>query len=286
MGLQSNHFRPDAALEACLVNDSKNVKEGAVGDHVKKIQTALKILDNLTISPAELAAKRYGPSTAAAVLAFKKKRRIINPAYQTSADNIVGKMTMAALDEEMRRKSGGGGSTISPDLQIVNAADIKRLAALTKAEAELRRLKRAFEPGVPNEKDSVVKAMQRQLFVPLDSNFWNIVNQLLSFIQTNRLTRTHFLVDKASNEFAHVDSSNQPGKGITFCASFFNTNDNCRQEVITHEFFHFIVGLQHFYSTKSLGEAMKCPHHLARVVFDIAVGQQLAPCAGSGTICR
>jgi hypothetical protein len=38
---------------------------------------------------------------AAAVLAYKKKRNIINWSYQQQADNIVGKMTIAALDAEM-----------------------------------------------------------------------------------------------------------------------------------------------------------------------------------------
>jgi hypothetical protein len=38
----------------------------------------------------------YGKQTADAVLAYKKKRGIINRGYQASADNIVGKMTMAS----------------------------------------------------------------------------------------------------------------------------------------------------------------------------------------------
>ena len=48
-----------------------------------------------------MARAHYGPSTAAAVLAFKTRRNIINRAYQTKADNIVGRMTIAALDAEM-----------------------------------------------------------------------------------------------------------------------------------------------------------------------------------------
>ncbi|MCY2978476.1 MAG: hypothetical protein NTU79_07405 [Planctomycetota bacterium] len=40
-------------------------------------------------------------NTAAAVLAYKTKRKIINRDYQMTADNIVGKMTMASLDREM-----------------------------------------------------------------------------------------------------------------------------------------------------------------------------------------
>jgi hypothetical protein len=54
--------------------------------------------------PGRFAGKRYGPSTAAAVLKFKQKRNIVNRAYQTQADNIVGKMTIAALDNEMLQR--------------------------------------------------------------------------------------------------------------------------------------------------------------------------------------
>jgi hypothetical protein len=45
----------------------------------------------------------YGSSTANGVLNYKRKRGIINRTYQTQADNIVGKMTIAALDAEMAR---------------------------------------------------------------------------------------------------------------------------------------------------------------------------------------
>jgi hypothetical protein len=101
MPLQSNLFRSDQKLQACLLHDSAHVTPGSVGDHVNKIQTALMILDKLDIEPSERSAKRYGPSTAAAVLSYKKKRNIINRSYQTQADNIVGKMTIASLDNEM-----------------------------------------------------------------------------------------------------------------------------------------------------------------------------------------
>jgi hypothetical protein len=59
------------------------------------------MLDQINVEAHELSAKRYGPSTAAAVLAFKRKRNIINWSYQTQADNIVGKMTIAAMDKEL-----------------------------------------------------------------------------------------------------------------------------------------------------------------------------------------
>jgi hypothetical protein len=48
---------------------------------------------------SELEQSLYGPSTASAVLAYKQSRDIINRSYQTQADDIVGKMTMRALDD-------------------------------------------------------------------------------------------------------------------------------------------------------------------------------------------
>jgi peptidoglycan hydrolase-like protein with peptidoglycan-binding domain len=104
MGLQSEFFRGDPKLEACLIQDSAHVTPGAVGDHVVKIQVALTTLDSSDIDDGESTTGTYGPSTAAAVLAFKQKRNIVNPSYQTQADNIVGKMTIAALDREIFQK--------------------------------------------------------------------------------------------------------------------------------------------------------------------------------------
>lgn len=122
MALRSTTLGGDSALQACLVKDPAHVLPGARGAHVAKIQKALLLLDKAEISASELRSKTYGATTTAAVLAFKRKRKIINVAYQTQADNIVGKMTIARLDEEMveleRRMtpnraacgSNGGGS--------------------------------------------------------------------------------------------------------------------------------------------------------------------------------
>lgn len=105
MGLQSDSFRGDPRLEACLVNDSAHITKGTVGDFVAKIQTAILSLDDgMDIDQGEIDNCMYGPSTAAAVLDFKRKRNIINFSYQKQADDIVGKMTIAALDAEMVNK--------------------------------------------------------------------------------------------------------------------------------------------------------------------------------------
>jgi hypothetical protein len=100
--LRSQMLREDRALQACLVSDPAHVVPGSRGPHVAKIQSALLLLDRrLTLPAVELRAKHYGPGTAAAVLEFKRKRRIINFSYQTAPDNIVGKMTIARLDDEL-----------------------------------------------------------------------------------------------------------------------------------------------------------------------------------------
>ena len=101
MGLVSRHFRNDKKLQDCLVKDSAHVTKDAKGDHVGKIQAALITLEGHGIDSAELREKRYGTSTADAVLAYKRKRQIINRSYQRTADNVVGKMTIARLDAEM-----------------------------------------------------------------------------------------------------------------------------------------------------------------------------------------
>jgi hypothetical protein len=99
MPLQSKLFKGDQRLEACLIHDSAHVTPGTAGEFVTKIQKALFILDGAVIDPSEQGI--YGPSTADAVLAYKKRRKIINYSYQTQADNIVGKMTIASLDNEL-----------------------------------------------------------------------------------------------------------------------------------------------------------------------------------------
>ena len=104
MPLRCKLFRNDSRLERCLVHDAAHVTPGSVGEFVHKIQRALILLDGLQIHAEELIGHRYGPSTAAAVLKYKQKRNIVNDSYQTKADNIVGKMTIASLDDELSQR--------------------------------------------------------------------------------------------------------------------------------------------------------------------------------------
>jgi hypothetical protein len=99
-------FKNDPRLEACLHENAAHVLLGAHGEHVAKIQAAIYIAAGLKIAPRELAFASYGPSTAKAVLKYKTDRQIINHSYQQKPDDIVGKMTIAALDAEVRRTEG------------------------------------------------------------------------------------------------------------------------------------------------------------------------------------
>jgi hypothetical protein len=101
MPLKSQLLKGDQKLEACLVSDPAHIVPGARGEHVGKIQKVLVTLGTGVISVNEIVSMTYGPTTARAVLAFKgPPRNIINRAYQRTPDNIVGKITIEALDRE------------------------------------------------------------------------------------------------------------------------------------------------------------------------------------------
>lgn len=85
-----------------LVNDAAHVVIGDRGEFVSKIQFAALLLGGGRIGPTELFNQQYGPETASVVLLYKTNRKIINLSYQKTADNIVGKMTIRSLDDEMQ----------------------------------------------------------------------------------------------------------------------------------------------------------------------------------------
>ena len=99
--LKSKWFRDNERLRKCLLSDPAHVLSGDRGDYVYLIQGALQTLDYALISPQELIETKYGDSTAKAVLRYKTKRQIVNFSYQQAPDNIVGRMTMRSLDDEM-----------------------------------------------------------------------------------------------------------------------------------------------------------------------------------------
>jgi hypothetical protein len=124
MPLNSDFFSGDPRLEACLINDPAHITPGAQGPHVRKIQEAVVILCRMAIPLKEMENMVYGPGTTNAILSYKQQNGIINSNYETTADNIVGKMTIQSLDDGMAEfeaqlasepKPIGGPDPRSPD---------------------------------------------------------------------------------------------------------------------------------------------------------------------------
>jgi peptidoglycan hydrolase-like protein with peptidoglycan-binding domain len=136
-GLRSDLFLGDRALEAALSVDAAHIVRGAIGEHVKKIQTALALLlrdPPCGIADGEARAGRYGQTTAAAVLRYKSDHRIINIAYQRTPDDIVGKMTMRALDDAVAALEGDFGRAF---LDILSRAAPTRTARPFRRSIEM-----------------------------------------------------------------------------------------------------------------------------------------------------
>ena len=123
MALRSSLFAGDARVEAIAVSDASNVKYGDHGPHVIKIQHALNLIEEAGLDEDGV----YGGMTQQAVLDYNRARSIINYAYQTQADAIVGKMTIAALDDELwnqeQLEQTSGPMTVRLLLPIISPAD-------------------------------------------------------------------------------------------------------------------------------------------------------------------
>jgi hypothetical protein len=135
MGLSSTLFKDDKRLNACQVDDAAHLTLGTKGDYVAKVQLALYALDWLAIDRGELLSHIYGPSTAKAVRAYKTKRKIINRAYQNTPDDIVGKMTITRLDQEMvlweQTHRGRGDCACAPSGGILRTGPLSRHGLVT-----------------------------------------------------------------------------------------------------------------------------------------------------------
>src|SRR5262249_28522891 len=105
--LQSDELKDDPKLEACATTPSRHLLVGSPpGPHLLKIQLARERLrpTGPAIDSAEKRDMRYGPTTASAVLNYKKTHvpPIINTAYQRDPDPICGQMTIKAMDADLR----------------------------------------------------------------------------------------------------------------------------------------------------------------------------------------
>ena len=286
MALSSSALSTDPRIIIAYTNRARPLGIGEPqGTATARIQAALVRLGyDLPISTREGGTDGiFGDETRRVVIRFQNSNGL-------KPDGLVGHLTLDKLDAQLNA-IGPTPPLPAPedaDLRLIAVADARRKDALAKAEAALLDIKAAFEPDPPDTSNPIIQAIQRQMFFPLDSNFWPRTNKALNLIQNNLHSKTKYKIDKLDDTcFAHVDPTNEKSKGVWFCASFFKdrTTDTCRQEVITHEYFHFFTGPGHFYGSRNPDEALRCPHHLARLVFDIAVHQRFAPCDPKANLC-
>lgn len=256
MSLQSIQFKGDPALEACLVQDSAHILQGHAGNHVGKIQTALGTLDRASIDPTEVTGQRYGSSTAAAVLTYKQRRNIVNPAYQKTADNIVGKMTIAALDKELASSSATDPKTAAKEATPLALKWVGN--AIFALNARIQSLGNRFGPSnlalvsfpqirIHFHTDRLkrgateVASLQR-----LEANYQKMRKHLINNDPIFRSVDDATAARETAGQFRPgviLGAYVLPGKPIAFTSHFLNLGPNARSAMILHELGHFISPL-------------------------------------------
>jgi hypothetical protein len=281
MPSQSKLFKGDQRLEACLIHDSAHITPGTVGEHVGRIQTALATIDGSVIQASEISAMAYGPSTTTAVLAFKRKRQIINYSYETQVDNIVGKMTIAALDLEVLTReqptapycviyacphhhflmakvsapaaAPSSGVVHATDVQIMQRSYIESQWSLAFAGPLLDGLIVGITAHNLNSKDKAVfKAVVRWLKVdpkdpiaamPAITAARRLMLRACGMKTSARLDPPLARVPGAT--FITSSVVGNVDRGIDFGDDFFKRKGpRCRRDVVTHECFH-MLGVHH-----------------------------------------
>ena len=169
MPLMSRWFRGDARLHQTLVSDPHHVQLGDRGPYVRLIQEALHLLDGASIDQQDTDMEYYGRLTADAVKRYKTTRSIINSSYQTAPDDIVGRMTIRHLDDEMlmseqrqRRLLIAFNVTLSPPPTSVVVTEtgapwFKWADKFTKFDPTLRKMVTMRTGASPQVAASVIK---------------------------------------------------------------------------------------------------------------------------------
>lgn len=267
MSLQSTLFKGDPKLEACAVVDAAHVVPGATGPHVSKIQEALLRLDGAGIAAGERGESRYGLSTAAAVLKYKRARRLINFPYQAQADNIVGKMTVTSLDNELFALERRTAPTPSPAMSALAERD--KAISLQWAQAAVAQLTEARQfivspppgplPGLP----PIVPPTVRLTFDALEVHFHistatipraDYIAKVITIFQKDinllNASGNFFVDDTASAEAAKGIPAHVPfGSGKVNFTPAFKERDRatgtglgpaCRAAMVLHEPVHVV----------------------------------------------
>lgn len=294
MALVSELFKDDTELEAVLKDPRAHliVKTPAIrGAHVGKVHEALRLLQpGNPVSETEKIAQEYGESTAEAVLQYKKDRNIINPAYQKAPDNIVGTMTIQAMDDELVGKKASRS-----DLMDTAFNDSRQM--LRTAVGILRKLKSDIDSVVAAgdspaaasalvqiliDNNRNIEVLARRLLVPRDvtsAAFRDALSKTIDLLDKNlRMPKSLFdagltgvcsptfpaNVAIGGVPFARTGDSLTPGK-THLCEPFFKSNRFQRRDVLTHEIFHLFGPAFTDHSVANTAEGLSNPNTLAQI---------------------
>ncbi len=253
MALQSIQFRGDQALEACLVSHAAHILQGHSGRHVGKIQAALGSIDAASIDAGEISRNFYGGSTADAVLLYKQRRQIVNPSYQQTADNIVGKMTIARLDKDLATNPSTDPKTAATEAKLLSLKWVS--SAIFALNAKIQSLGNPFGPsGI-----SLVNFPQIRIHFHTDRLRPGTTElAALRKIESNYQTMHRHLLNSdpifrsVDDATATVETGGQfgpnvilgayvlPGRPIAFTSHFLTLGPNAKAAMIIHELGHFI----------------------------------------------
>jgi peptidoglycan hydrolase-like protein with peptidoglycan-binding domain len=234
--LRSELFRGNTRLERCAVNHAHHVVQGNRGDFVSKIQEALVMLDGAVITGDEIPTQTYGPSTAQAVLDYKSARNIVNRTYQTTADNIVGIMTINRMDTEMAALEA-----LMPEM-----IRRTRLAAFQRTFAAFMRVVGIGPPPPPGRIDPnaenrrLARLVAIQVFNNTNPDMDDIgsaLGDMRNRLVSSTLDRGHFPDPRVGSRSAFVVGNRIP---IFLCPRFFTGGDEQRIRTFVHESAHLI----------------------------------------------
>ena len=294
--LRSDEFKDDPKLEACATKDAAHLLIGtAPGPHILKIQLALERVRSggPAIAAGEKTAMSYGPTTGAAVLSYKLTHLppIINLSYQKTPDNIVGVMTIRALDDDL-------SGTAAPRGDVVDRAFNDSRDALRKALTQLKSLRDDIR-GLPNNSDpafgaAIVKLLakhkrniavlgQRLLITPDPSSpvFRDSLDKVISLCEGNLRLRKTILAAGTTGLCDPTNPRNagglpnawtlasQPDPKTHLCEPFFTGDSrDLQRDVITHEYFH-LLGLDDVH-VPNTAQAFRNANTIAQIVAFIA----------------
>jgi hypothetical protein len=216
------------------------------------------------ITAAEKSSMSYGPTTAKAVLNYKKTHvpPIINRTYQHDPDEIVGQMTIKAMDADL------GGTPLPSRNAVADRAHDESRASLRLALGHLRSLRTdinalpgssdpAFSGAMVNllfkHKRNIAVLVQRLLVNadPSSKEFRDALDKVILMCERNLAQpktilvagRTGLCAGGDPNDHARTKAS-QPDPKSHLCEPFFTKDGlDLQRDVITHEYFH-IQGLK------------------------------------------